>query len=65
MSTITISISDDQLARLQLLARESGVEPETFLQQQVNDWLEKSDESFERAATAVFEKNAELYRRLS
>jgi hypothetical protein len=65
MTTITIPISDDRLAQLQLHARQAGLSPEEFLRRQVEQLLEQPKASFEAAANYVLEKNSELYRRLS
>ena len=39
--------------------------PEEFLRRRVEQLLDRPDEQFRQAATYVFHKNAELYRRLA
>ena len=65
MATITISVSEEELARLRSLAERSGLTPEEFVRTRVGRILDDPDEAFARAADYVLRKNAELYRRLS
>jgi len=65
MSTITIPLSDDRMARLMALAAEAGVTPEELARAGLEDWLRLPQDDFARAAMRVLEKNAELYRRLA
>ncbi len=65
MASISIPLSDEHLAQLQLWASQAGLPPEEFLRRHVEHLLAKPDEVFRRAATEVLAKNAELYRRLA
>ena len=65
MALITIDLSDDQLQKLQQLARESQVSPEDLLRTNIEDWLVRPKNEFTQAASYVLNKNAELYRRLA
>lgn len=65
MTTITIPLSDEQLARLRVWAEQAGLTPEEALRQRVERLLDEPDEQFRRAADHVLQKNAELYRRLA
>lgn len=65
MTTITISIADERLPRLQELAKEANVDPAELIRVSVDEWLSKPGEDFLRAATYVLRKNAELYKRLA
>jgi hypothetical protein len=65
MTTITIPLSDERLARLRTWAEEAGLTPEEFLRRRVEQILERPDEQFHTAAAYVLRKNAELYRRLA
>jgi hypothetical protein len=65
MTTITISLPDDRIAKLKALAERAGVAPEELLRANVEAWLARPDEDFLRAAEYVLRKNAELYRRLA
>jgi hypothetical protein len=64
MTTITIPLSDERLARLRIWAEQAGLTPEEFLRLRVEQLLEPPDEQFRQAAAYVLEKNAKLYRRL-
>jgi antitoxin FitA len=65
MTSITIDISDNQLQKLQELARAHGVSPEALLCASVEDWLNMPKTEFSNAANYVLKKNAELYKRLA
>ncbi len=64
MSTITITLPDDRLARLQEIAKRFNTTPEELVRVSIDELLARPDEAFEQAAGRVLEKNAELYRRL-
>ena len=65
MTTITISIPDDHLRKLQEIAKRLNLTPEQLARIGVEDLLGKSDESFEELASYVLRKNEELYRKLA
>jgi antitoxin FitA len=65
MASITINIPDEQLQKLQQLARESQVSPEDLLRVNIEEWLARPQDEFIQAADYVLKKNAELYRRLA
>ncbi len=65
MTTITIPLSDERLARLHRWAELANLTPEEFLCRRVEQLLERPDEQFNQAAAHVLKKNAELYRRLA
>jgi predicted transcriptional regulator len=64
MTTITISLADDQLAKLQEKADRIGVSPEELVRVSVEDLLTRPNDAFERVVAYVLDKNAELYKRL-
>ena len=64
-STITISLPEHQLNRLQEIAGRFGVSPEDLARVSIEEMLAQPDERFERAADHVLKKNDELYRRLA
>lgn len=64
MSTITVTLPDDRLARLQEIAKRFNTTPEELVRVSIDELLARPDEAFEEAADRVLEKNAELYRRL-
>lgn len=65
MSAITISLSEEHLAKLKALSARYKVTPEALLQISVDELLSKPDPDFQRAADHVLRKNAELYKRLA
>jgi hypothetical protein len=65
MTTVTIPLSEEHLARLRAWAEQAGLAPEEFLRRRVERLLDRPDEEFRRAAAHVLQKNAELYRRLA
>ena len=65
MTTITVPITDERFEQLRLLAQRIGITPEELARASLEDWLRQPREDFDRAATEVLKKNAELYRRLA
>jgi hypothetical protein len=65
MTMISIPLSDKRMAQLRTWAQQTGLTPEEFLRRRVERLLDRPDEEFHQAAGYVFEKNAELYRRLA
>jgi hypothetical protein len=65
MTTITIPLSEDQLEQLTAQAREIGVAPEELARAGLEEWLNRPNDEFLRAARYALQKNAELCRRLA
>lgn len=65
MSSITIEMTEERLARLREVAARLGVSPEDLVRVSVEELLSNPDEKFNESARHVLEKNAELYRRLA
>jgi predicted transcriptional regulator len=65
MTTITITLPDDRLLKLQERATHFSVSPEELVRVSIEEMLSRPDEAFQRAVNYVLEKNAELYRRLA
>ena len=65
MTSITIAIPDERLLKLKELAARFQVTPEELVRVSVEEILTRSEEDFQRAATYVLKKNAELYQRLA
>jgi hypothetical protein len=65
MTSITVDLTEDQLAGLRKLASRLGVTVEELVRASVSDILSQPEEDFRKAADNVLEKNAELYRRLA
>jgi len=63
--TLHLELDEQQLQRLQEAARRLNVSIHDLAKAAINDLLAKSDDDFDRAATRVLNKNAELYRRLA
>jgi predicted transcriptional regulator len=65
MSTLTITLSDDRLAKLREIADRFKIEVEDLARVSIEELVTRPEESFQRAADYVLHKNAELYRRLA
>ena len=65
MSSITIELQEQQIARLQEIASRLGVSIEALARVSIEDLLAAPDERFEQAADYVLKKNEDLYRRLA
>jgi predicted transcriptional regulator len=65
MPIVSVVISDECLNKLKTLAERSGATPEALVQAKIRELVEAPEESFERAAERVLDKNQELYRRLA
>ena len=60
-----MAVAGDQAERLQELAARLGVPPQQLLRLALDEFLDGLDASFQQEADAIFEKYAELYRRLA
>ncbi len=65
MAMLTISLSDEEMRRLEELSKREGLTVEQMVQLGIHDFIGQPDDAFRAAAKRVLEKNAELYRRLS
>jgi predicted transcriptional regulator len=65
MSTLTITLSDDRLAKLREIASRFNIKAEDLARVSIEELLTKPEESFQQAADYILNKNAELYRRLA
>jgi len=65
MSSITINLQEEQIARLQEIANRLGVTIEDLARISIEELLAAPDERFEQAADYVLKKNEDLYRRLA
>jgi hypothetical protein len=65
MTTLTISISDEEMHRLEELSKREGLTVERMVCLGVRDFIGQPDDAFRATAKRVMDKNAELYRRLS
>ena len=65
MAMLTISLSDEEMRRLEVLGKHEGLTVEQMVRFCIHDFIGQPDDAFHAAAKRVMEKNAELYRRLS
>jgi predicted transcriptional regulator len=65
MVTITITLSEDRLQKLQELAKQFRISPEDLLRISVEELIARPQADFQKALSYVLEKNKELYRRLA
>lgn len=65
MSTITVTLLEEQLHQLEELASRFGLTSEELARVSIADLLRHSDESFRQVLDRVLRDNAELYQRLA
>lgn len=65
MSTLTITLSDERLAKLREIADRFNIKTEDLARVSIEELLTRPEESFQQAADYILNKNAELYRRLA
>ncbi len=65
MVTITVTLSEDRLQRLEDLAKQFRVAPEELLRVSVEELIARPQADFQKALEYVLEKNKELYKRLA
>jgi hypothetical protein len=64
MSTITITLPDERLNRLEHRAADLGITVEELVKMSLDELLSKTDEAFEHAMGRVLDRNKDLYERL-
>ena len=60
MATLTISLSDEEMRRLEVLSKRESLTVEQMVQLSVCEFIGQPDDSFHATAKCVMEKNAEL-----
>ncbi len=65
MSSITITLPEERLAKLREIAARLNVTPEDLARVSIEELLTRPDETFKQAAEYVLQKNSDLYRRLA
>ena len=65
MVTLTISLSDEEMRRLEALGKREGLTVEQMVRLGIHDFIGQPNDMFRAVAKRVMEKNADLYRRLS
>ena len=62
MTTVSVSLSDEEMHRLEELSKRERLTIEQMVRLSVCDFIGQPDDVFHAAATRVMEKNAGLYR---
>jgi len=65
MATLTITLSEEHLQKLEEIAKRLNITPEDVARAGVEEFLVRSEEDFQNALDYVLKKNAELYERLA
>ena len=65
MVTITVTLSDDRLQKLQELAKQFHIAPEELLRVSVEELIARPRADFQKALEYVLETNKEIYKRLA
>ncbi len=65
MTSVTVSLSDEEMGRLQELSKREGLTVEQVARLGIHDFINQPDDAFRNAAKRVMEKNKDLYRRLA
>lgn len=65
MTSLTITLPDDRMLKLQEVATRLRVTPEELARLSIEELLASPEETFQQAVDYVLKKNAELYRRLA
>ncbi len=65
MVTITVTLSEDHLQKLQDLAEQFRIAPEELLRVSVEELIARPQADFQKAIDYVLKKNKELYKRLA
>ncbi len=65
MVTITVTISEERLQKLQNLAKQFNIPTEELLRVSLEELVARPQEDFQKALEYVLEKNKELYQRLA
>ena len=65
MVTMTVTLSEDRLQKLQDLAAQFRITPEELLRVSVEELIARPQADFQKAIDYVLKKNKELYKRLA
>ena len=65
MVTITVTISEDRLQKLQSLAKQFNIPTEELLRVSFEELVARPQEDFQKALAYVLETYKELYKRLA
>ncbi len=65
MTTITLTLKDEQVQQLKETAEQYGLNLEQFVTASIEDLISQPEPEFNDAVKKVLQKNSELYKRLS
>ncbi len=65
MAEVTVTVSTEEMKRLEELGSREGLTVEQMVRLGIQDQISQPDEAFHAAVQRVLKKNAELYRRLA
>ncbi len=65
MTSVTITLSDEQTKQLDTLASQLGIAPDELIQASIKELLAPTSPAVEQAVAHVLQKNADLYKRLA
>lgn len=65
MTTLTVALPDDHLAKLNEMAARFGITSEELVRLSIGEWLEHPKKAFRRIEEYVLKKNVELDGRLA
>jgi predicted transcriptional regulator len=65
MTTLTITLSDERVKKLQEIADRFRVAPEELVRASLEELLTRPLDDFQQALERILNKNADLYRRLA
>jgi hypothetical protein len=65
MISVTVSLLDDEMRRLEELSKCEGLTVEQIIRLSIHDFIGQPDDVFHAATKRALEKNAEFYRRFS
>jgi len=65
MTTLTITLPEDRVKKLQELAERFRIEPEELVRASLEELLTRPLDDFQKIVERVLTKNAELYKRLA
>ena len=65
MPDLTVTLSSEEVQRLEELSKREGLTVAQIVQLGIKDLISQPEERFQAITRRVMEKNAELYRRLA
>ena len=65
MVTITVTLSEDRLQKLEELAAQFHIAPEELVRVSVEELIARPQPDFQKALDYILRKNKELYKRLA